>query len=48
MHKTPDKKLRLKDKRLKRDSELRKIAIQNLKLEIILITISIFPFNLLF
>lgn len=48
LHKIPDGKLRLKDKRLKRDSEMREQAIRNLKLEIILTAIAIFPFNLLF
>lgn len=48
LHKIPDKDLRLKDRRLKRDSELLKLAKRNLRIEILLTMLSVFPFNLLF
>jgi hypothetical protein len=43
-----DRKLRLKDRKLKRDTELLKNTINTQRTEIIMTAIAIFPFNLLF
>jgi hypothetical protein len=48
IHTISDRKLRLKDRKLKRDTELLKRTISNQRTEIIMTTIALFPFNLLF
>ena len=48
IHTISDKKLRLKDRKLKRDTELLKSTIRTQRIEIIMTAIALFPFNLLF
>jgi hypothetical protein len=48
IHTISDRKLRLKDRKLKRDTELLKNTINTQRTEIIMTAIALFPFNLLF
>ena len=48
IHSISDRKLRLKDRKLKRDTELLKQTISTQRTEVIMTAIAIFPFNLLF